>query len=257
MLGDITPVILTFNEAPNIGRSLERLAWARQVVVVDSGSTDETLAIVKRFPNARVTHRSFDTHAQQWQFAVEETGIATDWVLRLDADYMVEPALRDEVVALAPTPETGAYRISFTYCIEGRPLRASLYPALPVLFRRGRGRFVQDGHTEKLGIDGNVIPLRGRLLHDDRKGIERWLQSQVRYQSQEADKLLGRSWVDLRWPDRIRRTRVLGPLAVAVQCLLVKGLILDGFAGLFYTAQRVTAELILSMHLLRRDFGAK
>jgi glycosyltransferase involved in cell wall biosynthesis len=253
VLADITPVILTYNEAANIGRSLERLTWAKEVVIVDSASTDETLVIAGRFPNVRTVQRPFDTHAQQWRFAVEETGIVSDWILRLDADYMVEPALRDELASLSPAAATAAYEIAFTYCIDGRPLRGSLYPALPVLFRRGKAGFVQDGHTEKLRIDGAVVRLSNRLLHDDRKSLERWLQSQSRYQAQEADKLLSRSWSELSWPDRLRRTRFLGPLAVAVHCLFVKGLIFDGSAGLLYTAQRVTADLILSMHLLRRD----
>ncbi|MPZ31945.1 MAG: glycosyltransferase [Rhodospirillales bacterium] len=253
VLADITPVILTYNEAANIGRTLERLAWAKEVVVVDSNSADDTLAIAGRFANVRALQRPFDTHARQWHFAVEETGIISDWVLRLDADYMVEPALRDEIAALAPAADTAAYEIAFTYCIDGRPLRASLYPALPVLFRRGRGRFVQDGHTEKLRIDGPIVKLNNRLLHDDRKSLERWLQSQSRYQAQEAEKLTSRPWSELSWPDRLRRTRFLGPIAVAVHCLFVKGLIFDGAAGLLYTAQRVTADLILSMHLLRRD----
>ncbi|HEY2876897.1 MAG TPA: glycosyltransferase, partial [Reyranella sp.] len=95
MLADITPVILTYNESANIGRSLERLTWAREVVVVDSGSTDDTLAIVARFPNARVFKRPFDTHAEQWRFATAETGVTSIWILRLDADYIMEPALRD------------------------------------------------------------------------------------------------------------------------------------------------------------------
>ena len=55
------------------------------------------------------------------------------------------------------------------------------------------------------------------------------------------------------WADRLRCTRVLGPPAVAVHCLLVKGLAFDGAAGLHYTAQRVTADLILTLHLLQRD----
>ena len=253
MLASITPVILTYNEAANIGRSLERLVWAHEVVIVDSGSTDDTLAIAGRFPNVRTVQRPFDTHARQWRFAVEETGVVTDWVLRLDCDYMVEPALRDEIAGLAPAADTAAYEIAFTYCIEGKPLRASLYPALPVLFRRGKGRFVQDGHTEKLRIDGPVVKLRNRLLHDDRKSLERWLQSQSRYQAIEAEKLTTRAWSELGWADRLRRTRVLGPPAVAVHCLIVKGLAFDGTAGLLYTAQRVTADVILSMHLLRRD----
>ncbi len=253
VLADITPVILTYNEAANIGRSLQRLTWAKEVVVVDSNSTDDTLAIADRFPNVRTVQRRFDTHAEQWRFAVEQTGIMSDWVLRLDADYMVEPELRDEFAALAPTDDTAAFEIAFTYCIDGRPLRASLYPALPVLFRRGRGGFVQDGHTEKLRIDGPVVKLTNRLLHDDRKSLEQWLRSQSRYQAQEADKLTTRTWSELSWPDRLRRTRFLGPIAVAAHCLLVKGLIFDGKPGLLYTAQRVTADLILSMHLLRRD----
>lgn len=253
MLADITPVILTYNEAANIARSLERLTWAREVVVVDSGSTDETLAIAALYPNTRTVHRAFDSHARQWWFATEETGITSDWILRLDADFVLEPELREEMAALAPAPDTAAYQIAFTYCIGGKPLRASLYPALPVLFRRGRAHFEQDGHTEKLRIDGAIQPLKNRLLHDDRKTLERWLQSQARYQSQEADKLHGRPWSELGWADRMRRTRVLGPLAVVPHCLIAKGLIFDGKAGLFYTAQRVTAELILSMYLLRRD----
>jgi hypothetical protein len=166
---------------------------------------------------------------------------------------MVEPALRDEIAALTPDPATAGYEIAFTYCMEGKPLRASLYPSQPVLFRRGRGSFIQDGHTERLRIEGSVAPLRNRLLHDDRKSVERWLQSQSRYQILQAEKLATQPWSALSWPDRLRCTRVLGPVAMAVHCLFVKGLVLDGKAGLFYAAQRVTADMILSLHLLRRD----
>lgn len=257
VLADITPVILTFNEAPNIGRNLERLGWARDVVVVDSGSTDETEMIARRFANVRWFTRRFDTHAQQWNFAVGETGVASNWVLRLDADYMLEPELRDEIAALVPASDLAAYEIAFTYCIDGRKLRGSLYPPLPILFRRGEVRIVQDGHTEKFRPTGRVEPLAGRMLHDDRKSFERWFASQKRYQAQEAAKLMSKPWRDLGWPDRIRRTRIFGAPAVAVHCLFVKGLLFDGAAGLRYTAQRVMADLLLSLQLLRRDFGRK
>ena len=71
MLEDITPVILTFNEEANIGRTLERLNWARDIVVVDSFSTDATVSIASRNNRVRVFQRVFDSHALQWNFAIE------------------------------------------------------------------------------------------------------------------------------------------------------------------------------------------
>jgi glycosyltransferase involved in cell wall biosynthesis len=117
MLDQITPVLLTFNDAPNVGRTLSHLRWAKDIVVVDSGSTDETIQIVKHFPNTRLFVRLFDNHANQWRCAVMETAIVTPWILRLDADYQLTSALLDEIRALDPKTSVSAYRISFDYAI--------------------------------------------------------------------------------------------------------------------------------------------
>src|SRR5690242_10843498 len=102
MFGRITPVILTFNEAPNITRALSALYWANRIIVVDSGSTDGTLAILKADPRIKVVHRTFDTHAAQWEFAINQTDIDTEWVFRLDADYVISKELCDELGRLNP-----------------------------------------------------------------------------------------------------------------------------------------------------------
>src|SRR5690349_4713692 len=81
MLGAITPVILTFNESPNIKRSLAALEWADDIVVVDSGSTDGTLDLLRQYPKVRLFRRPFDTHAKQWRYALTETKILTPWIL--------------------------------------------------------------------------------------------------------------------------------------------------------------------------------
>ena len=65
-LDDITPLVLTYNEAPNLSRTLARLTWAREVVVLDSGSTDATHEIAAQFPNVRFEVRAFDDHTTQW-----------------------------------------------------------------------------------------------------------------------------------------------------------------------------------------------
>ena len=74
MLEQITPVLLTYNEEENIGRTLGQLGWASDVVVVDSYSTDNTVEIARSRIQVRLFQRTFDTHAQQWNFAVQNSG---------------------------------------------------------------------------------------------------------------------------------------------------------------------------------------
>lgn len=256
-LTDITPLILTYNEAPNIGRTLAGLAWADKIVVLDSGSTDGTLQILAAHSKVRVFSRPFDTHASQWEFALRRTDVTTAWVLALDADFQVSPAFVGELETLTPAEETGGYSARFVYCIEGRPLRGSLYPPLMVLFRADRTWFVQDGHSHRAVTDGKVEPLAAPLRHDDRKSLSVWLQSQVRYMELEARKLRQTRWGSLDWTDRIRLLRVVAPPLVFFYCLIGKGLILDGRRGLCYALERATAEAVLSLVLLRGDIAGR
>src|SRR6266851_4998035 len=119
MLDDVTPVVLTFNEAPNIGRTLRLLEWARTIVVLDSHSTDETPAIASGFHNVRFRQRPFDTQAAQWNAALRDPEIRTEWVLALDADYVVPATLAAELAALSPPPTVAGYRAHFEYAIDG------------------------------------------------------------------------------------------------------------------------------------------
>src|SRR5215213_632235 len=149
MLDQITPLILTFNEAPNITRALGALSWARDIVLVDSFSDDDTVAIAKSFPRVRVFQRGFDSHRNQWDFGLKETGISTPWVLALDADYIVSDELVVELKNKTPGTETAGYRANFVYCIKGRKLRSGIYPPVTVLYRREAATYVQDGHTQR------------------------------------------------------------------------------------------------------------
>lgn len=254
----ITPVILTWNEEANIGRTLAMLTWAREVVVVDSGSTDSTLAICAGFANVRVVPHAFDCHSNQWNFAVHDTGISSEWVLALDADYVLTQALVDEIAALQPAATTMGYRMGFRYCVEGHQLSGTLYPPVITLYRRARGRYVQDGHTQRLQIDGDIAGLQHRAQHDDRKPLARWLQSQVRYAELECAHMASRSWQQLRWPDRLRSLIVITPWLVPLYCLTFGQGFRDGRPGLYYALQRGIAEAVLSLLLLKHKFtGAK
>jgi glycosyltransferase involved in cell wall biosynthesis len=251
MLNQITPLVLTYNEAPNIARSLESVSWARDVVVVDSFSDDETVAIARSFPNVRVFQRTFDDHRSQWEFGLKETGITTPWVLALDADYVVSESLIEELRQLQPDNATVGYRANFVYCVNGRKLRSGIYPPVTVLYRRQAATYVQDGHTQRVALEGPIETLRESLFHDDRKSLRRWFSSQARYTELEAQKLRAADPAELSLPDRLRRWRFIVPPAILVYCLIVRGGILDGWAGFYYAFQRAMAELMLSHRLPR------
>ena len=252
MLDQITPLILTFNEAPNLARTLDRLNWASDIVVVDSMSTDDTRAIAARYPQVRVFERKFTSHAEQWNFGLQQTGIKTEWVLALDADFVLTDAIVAELQHLQPSATVSGYRATFTYCIDGKPLRSGVYPPVTVLYRRAAANYEQDGHTQRVRVDGTVQPLAAKIRHDDRKPLTHWLASQVRYMQLEADKLAAAPSTELATADRIRRWIVLAPPLVFLRCMFVGGGLLDGRAGLFYALQRTAAELILSLTLLER-----
>ena len=250
MLDQITPVILTRDEEPNIGRTLAQLAWAPDVVVVDSFSTDSTVAICKQFPNVRVVQREIDTLAEQSNFGIRQAN--TPWVMLLDADYFVPEEMVHELRGLVPAPSVRAYLCAFRYAVNGRPLRASLYPARIVLLHREHSEVWQDGHAHRVLADGDVDSLETKIIHDDRKSFARFLDRQKKYMRQEAEKLRTADPRALSMAGRVRKLVVVAPFAVVLHTLFVKGLIFDGVAGLRYTWERFVAELILSRELLRR-----
>ncbi|HEX2060529.1 MAG TPA: glycosyltransferase family 2 protein [Thermoanaerobaculia bacterium] len=254
MLDQITPVILTKDEEANIGRTLTRLAWAPEVVIVDSGSTDTTLDIARQFPNVRILERELDTLAGQSNFGIRH--VHTPWVLLLDADYFVPPEFVEELRTLAPPPNVRAYRAAFSYAVNGRPLRASLYPARIVLLHREHSHVWQDGHAHRVLADGDVETLQTKIIHDDRKSFARFVERQKKYMRQEAEKLRTADPRALSVAGRVRKLIVVAPVAVVFHTLFVKGLILDGVAGLRYTWERFVAELILSRELLRKRVGS-
>jgi len=247
---EVTPVILTYNEEANLGRSLARLSWAREIVVVDSFSTDRTLEIARGFPNVRVLQHDFEDHAAQWRYALAEAEIATEWVLGLDADLVVSADFEQALGELRPSAETAGYAARFRYCVVGRPLPRSIFPDRILLFRRDHVSFRRDGHAHRVEVAGRVERLRGPVDHDDRKPLSRWALAQDKYASLERDKIAAAQPGELHGADRLRRWGFLAPVAVLAYCLFVKRLIFAGLPGWYYTYQRVMAEILLSLYLI-------
>jgi glycosyltransferase involved in cell wall biosynthesis len=251
-LDRISVLILTHNEAPNIGRTLDALERLPEVVVLDSGSTDGTLDIVARYPNVRAVIHPFDSHSAQWTHGLTACGLKYRWVLALDADYVASAAIVDEIAELRPNNDVCGYRVAFRYCIDGRPLSGSLYQSHVVLYRRDRVSYKQEGHTQRLVVDGRIEDLQGRINHDDRKPLSRWLISQQKYAKLEADFLLATARTDLGWVDRIRLMGWPAPILVFFYTLIISRCILDGWPGWLYVLQRTVAEAMIALELAER-----
>ena len=250
-------LLLTYNEAPNIARTLDALRWARRIVIIDSGSTDATREIARAYANVEISTRPFDSHQAQWTFALSLCHADCDWILALDADHNLTTELCEELQSLRPANHLAGYRIGFRYCIQGRVLRDSLYPPVVALYRREGARYFQDGHTHRLVVDGLVADLQGRIHHDDRKPLADWLAAQVRYARLEAAHLMAKPRTELRKVDRLRRLAWPVPILILPYTLIVKRCILDGWPGWIYALQRTLAEIMLALEIAdRRSRGS-
>jgi glycosyltransferase involved in cell wall biosynthesis len=245
----LSALILTYNEQENIRRTLEALVWVPKVIVMDSFSNDQTIDIARSCPNVEIMQRVFDTYANQRNAGLDR--IDTEWVLTLDADYVLTPELQEEIKKLDPASDLAVYWAEFDYCIFGRPLRASIYPPRVALFRTKPARYIDEGHSEQLRVKGKLAKLKGKIWHDDRKPLSRWFQSQERYSEIEATYLLGAKTEELNRADRTRKKwLIVAPMGMPIYLLLVRGLIFDGWNGWYYTFQRTVAEMMLAIRLL-------
>lgn len=254
-LASITPLIITSNEAPNIARTMDKLAWAPRVIVIDSGSTDGTLEILRGYPQVEITHRAFDTFADQCNFGLAQ--IKTPWALSLDADYELSEELIREMAALPASGGAAGYQAAFIYRVCGRPLRASLYPPRTVLYRCEGAVYKNEGHGHRISVPGAVATLSGRIFHDDRKPLSRWIAAQQRYAALEAEHLLATPRAQLSLADRTRLRGWPAPPLVFLYTLLFRGGILDGWPGWLYVLQRTLAEVMIAQEIVYRRLGGE
>lgn len=263
-------VILAKNEESNIARCVDALRWCNDVIVVDDQSTDKT-AEVAAGCGARVVQHKFESFAKQRNWTMRD-GIARNaWVLHLDADEVVTPGFRDELIKKVLNAHN--HVVAFTLCrktmMDNRWLRFS--DGFPVwimrIVRNGSVEFQDSGHGEVAvpGVSGAIEKIREPILHYPfSKGLEDWINRHNRYSTREA--LLESSRQDTSVPsmfsiDRAkrrlairtiaRRTRFRGILRFFYQYVLTLGF-LDGRPGLKFCALMSTYEWWISEK--RREF---
>jgi glycosyltransferase involved in cell wall biosynthesis len=247
----LTALILTKNEEPNLKRVLDKLTWLEKVIILDSFSTDSTLEIAGLYTNVVVFQRAFDTHATQWNYGLSL--LNSKWALTLDADYVLTDEFIEETKRILALPEATAYLVKFKFLVFGKKLSGDNTMPRPVLFELANCTYYDDGHTQRLTINGTTRNFHSYVLHDDRKSLTRWLNNQDGYAIKESKKLLSPSHGDLPLSSKIRKTKILAPFFVFFHCLFVKRLIFNGWTGWHYTLQRTMVEMLLAIRLIEEE----
>lgn len=221
----LSAVLITRNAAAQLPACLASLAFCDEIVVVDSGSDDGTVAIAQA-RGARVLHQDWLGFGPQKQFAVDQA--SHDWVLCIDADERVGDALRASIETVLTAPARHAYRFPRCNRFLGRYLRhGEGYPDWSLrLFDRRHARWSDDAVHEKVLTDATVGDLAGDLLHDSAETIESYLAKQDRYTTLAAEAAVARG----------KRATVahllLSPLIRFVKFYFVRLGFLDGWPGL-------------------------
>jgi glycosyltransferase involved in cell wall biosynthesis len=224
----VTATVITFNEAANLEAALASLSFADEIIVVDSQSSDETVAIAGRFTD-KVFVRPWPGYVAQKNFAADQA--THDWVFSLDADERVSESLAEEIADLQ-AGEIAGYRVPRVTYHMGRWLRSTdWYPDYQLrLYDRTRARWTGRLVHESVQADHAVDYLNGEILHYAYRDLSHHLQSMDRYSTLAARQMFddGRraGWLDL----------ALHPPAAFVRNFILRGGFRDGVPGLVVSA---------------------
>lgn len=173
----------------NIAQAIQSVAWADDIVVVDCGSTDATVTTAQGL-GARVLHRDWHGFAEQKNFAAEQA--AHDWILSIDADERVTPALADEIRGLLTSdPPCAGYRVARVSWYLGRWIRTTdWYPDLQLrLYHRRHGRWAARRVHESVKVNGQTGRLKGELEHRPYRDVSHHLETMNRYTTLAAEQM--------------------------------------------------------------------
>ncbi len=191
-MAHITVIILTRNEALHIRRAIRSVGgFADRVLVVDSGGTDGTVAIAQA-EGADVVFHPWVNSAVQFNWALTQLGPEADWILRLDADEYVTPALAEQITD--GLPDVAGITIGRSMWFRGVPVRfGGLFPIRILrLFRAGRGRCEERWMDEHIVVDGPLAHFSGEIIDDNRNPLGWWTDKHNSYANREVVDILNR-----------------------------------------------------------------
>lgn len=265
----IAVVVLTFNEDKNIDDCLDSVGdWAEEIFVVDSYSTDATIdrLLARNNPRPYVVQHPFVTHSEQWNWAIDNLLIKSEWTLKLDADERVPSEFKDEVdrrlQVVAPGVEGFLFKRSTVFL--GRRLRyVGVLRHDLRLWRTGTCRFDGSSMNEHAVVAGSTGVLQARIDHHDNKSVTEWLNKHNRYASIMAMAYVSREYKNgihsSLFGNTVERTKFLErlylrmpfrPLIIFIYMYAIKLGFVDGGLGFHYCMLRSLYFYLIDLKML-------
>ena len=242
---DISICMITHNEEKRLRRCLNSIQWAREIVLVDSGSQDQTLAIAKLF-GCKIFEVPWRGYGPQKQFAVSKASFP--WILSIDADEVVSPELRDEIAVMLKNPTFNAYACPRKNYIGEKWIRyGGWYPDYIIrLFRKEEALMSSDKVHEKVLTNGGYGLLKNPLLHFTSGNLGERLEKESRYSLLKADQIKTENhpWLQL----------FLRPIWKFLKLYFLQSGWRDGKIGFLLAATKGYGVLVTYAKLLARGY---
>ena len=249
-------VMMTKNEAHRLAACLDRVArWADEIVIIDDMSTDGTMELARRYTDKVYAIPSQDDHFAQWNRGIDRA--SSDWVLHIDADEWVTPALREAIDGvLRDDRGHSAFRLMRLNHFLGRPMRHGgwHHPHL-ILFRRDRARCVGTGIHVRLEVQGSIGQLDADIEHYPFNSIGQFIQRQNHYASVDARVMVKeRGRVPMR---TILHQAAWRPWRLFFKFYVKKRARRDGMVGLIFSVLFAFSHFLLWAHVWEAQCDAR
>ncbi len=271
----VSVLVLTKNEQSNIVECLRSLSFSDDIVVLDSYSDDQTVALARGFPNVRVYFRHFDTEYKQRNFGVRDIAYRHRWLYICDADERVPAELVDELrmVVTDPTHGCAAFRLRYKNMYLGRWIKhATSYPVWIIRLVQPERVLYEKRQTNVHPIvDGEVGQLQKHFIHYSfNNGLKHWFEKHNFYSAREGLEGLAvrqagcPSLADLRQVDPMHRRRAIKNLSFFLRWrgawrfffqYIIRLGFLDGLAGFHYCAMISMYEYWIELKIAEAETG--
>jgi glycosyltransferase involved in cell wall biosynthesis len=185
----ISAIAITYNEEEHIERFIKSLSFADEIIIVDSNSTDQTVALATQF-NAKVFNRNFDNFSAQKNFALEQA--SHDWIMFFDLDEFISEELANEIQSnISTVPDVSAFKVKRNFYFMGKHIKYSGFQndSIVRVFKKSKCNYGNNLVHEILKVNGKIQTLKNKSDHFSYKSFDSYNEKLTRYSKLQADSL--------------------------------------------------------------------